>query len=158
MCFDILYCCKSLHDIRPVMRFSTSYFHQDSHQVPWHGGSSTKMEDTPRVTSPRRSRLWLVGTTSKVSKLRLISYPAGPCVTDVIRYPQKQANRSKRILNNDTNNFDFFKFLRGRLLVRIGNATSQKGHKNTFFDSSMRKVLWTSWYKSGSKVIVAIYL
>ena len=43
----------------------------------------------------------------------------------------------------------FFKFLRGPLLVRIGNATSQKGHKNTFFDSSIRKVLWTSWYKSG---------
>ena len=27
------------------------------------------IEDTPRVTSPRRSRLWLVGTTSKSIKV-----------------------------------------------------------------------------------------
>ena len=152
MCFNILYCCKSWHDIRPVMRFSTP------RQLLSPGFTSSSVarrllhKDGRHATSPRRSRLWLVGTTSKVSKLRLISYPSGPCVTDVIRYPQKQTTRSKLILNR------LVEFLRGPLLVRIGNATSQKGHKNTFFDSSIRKVLWTSWYKWGSKVIVAIYL
>ena len=73
------------------------------------------IEDAPRVTSPRRSRLWLVGTTSKVSKLRLISYPYGPYMHLCHRFDlgthQKKTNTSKLILNNDArNNFEFASF------------------------------------------------
>ena len=136
LCFMIL---------RPVMRLSTPRcFHQDPHQVWQHGGSSKKMED-----APRRSYLWLAVGTSKVSKLRIISCAYGPYATDMLQiwsgtgYPQKQANGSKLILKRWCQQCWF---LRGRLLVRIGSATyfSQKGHIQTFFDSSW-KVLWTNW-------------
>ena len=90
-----------------------SYFHQDSHQVRWHGGSCEKYRR--HATSPTSQPLvarWHDFKSIKVARNLILVCPSYARMSQIWSgYPQKQANASKLILHNDArNNFDFASF------------------------------------------------